>query len=311
MKKLLLASAALLGVAPGLAMAQATQPSQGTVVAPYGHGPMANDRSSATGDPATFAGLAAYAKNTAPTPGTVVIRLNGRVETEIVGSWSTNDHAVTGGVAYKTNPIGLNSYMRLYPGVDGLATNGLRYGASVELRENFPGSTAQTTPALTVAPSGSTYTSGQTVYVRRSFVYMGNDKVGVLRIGAADGVIGLFDPGIFSAARWDGGMGALNGAGPQGSGANGAFGVPFVLAQAGAEYGNTKIVYLTPQFAGFDFGLQYAPSMGNGFSSCSVAGPGCNNTTTGTDATRWYNQFAVGGRYMQKFGSVDVGAYAV
>ncbi len=46
----------------------------------------------------------------------------------------------------------------------------------------------------------------------------------------------------------------------------GAYAVPWVwLTQAGAEYGNNKIVYLSPQFYGFDFGLQYAPSMGNAF----------------------------------------------
>ena len=32
------------------------------------------------------------------------------------------------------------------------------------------------------------------------------------------------------------------------------------LATQGAEYGNTKVVYLSPQIAGFDFGLQWAPN---------------------------------------------------
>ena len=37
----------------------------------------------------------------------------------------------------------LNSFMRLYFGADAMATNGLRYGAGIELRENFPGFSRQ------------------------------------------------------------------------------------------------------------------------------------------------------------------------
>ena len=70
------------------------------------------------------------------------------------------------------------------------------------------------------------------------------------------------------------------------------------LAQAGAEYDNNKIVYLTPQYYGFDFGVQYAPSMGSveqmGALStpCAQAGPACINVSSGNDATRWLNQVA-------------------
>ena len=35
------------------------------------------------------------------------------------------------------------------------------------------------------------------------------------------------------------------------------------LGQAGNEYDNAKIVYLSPQIAGFDFGLLYAPNTSN------------------------------------------------
>jgi hypothetical protein len=202
--------------------------------------------------------------------------------------------------------------MRLYPGIDGMATNGLRYGASIELRENFPGSAAQPTVALTPAPTASAYSSSETVYVRRAFTYLANDNLGLVRFGQTDGVIGLFDPCIFTSQCWDAGAGNFNGGQAQGQGATGAFGIPFAfLAQAGAEYGNTKITYMSPQFFGFDFGVQYAPSMGNGYSSCTTAGAAnCNAETTGTDATRWYNQVGVGVRYQGVFGPVGVGAYA-
>jgi len=89
------------------------------------------------------------------------------------------------------------------------------------------------------------------------------------------------------------------------------------LSQAGNEYDNAKIVYLTPQFFGFDFGIQYAPNMGNRFSDsagsspyqpgvCTSAGANCIGLTSGNDATRWFNQVVVGGRYQGSFGGVDV-----
>jgi hypothetical protein len=324
MRKLMLAGTAILGATSGIAMAQVGPangnltfaPTQGQLALPWGQGPATNNNNNTIGRPSTYVGGAAFGKNAVPTPGTVVIRLNGRVEVNMLAEWSTNNQVL----GAKTNPITFSSYMRLYPAVDGMATNGLRYGAAIELRENFPGSSAQQTPSLTPAPSGSTYSSGQTVYVRKAFTYLANDYLGLVRFGNGDGVIGLFDPCIFSSDCWDVGITGLNGGQAQVNGVTGAFAVPYVwLAQAGVEYSNTKIVYLSPQFFGFDFGVQYAPSMGNGFSTCTTAGgigmvpaqANCNSETTGTDATRWYNQVAVGARYQGNFGPVAVGAYAV
>jgi len=320
MRKLLLASAAMLGATTGLASAQAPtpagaaqmmQPTQGQMALPWAQGPTANNNNNAYGMPSTYAGGAAVGKNTSPTPGTVVIRLNGKVEFDALASWSTN-HQVTG--VGKVNPVSFAAFMRLYPGIDGMATNGLRYGASIELRENFPGpaGSAQTTPVLSPgAPSGSSYTSGETVFVRRAFVYLAGDNIGVLRMGQTDGVIGLFDPCIYSSQCWDAGIGNFNGGQMQAQNVNGATGIPFVwLAQAGAEYGNEKIVYLSPQFFGLDFGVQYAPSMGNGYSACNNAGlANCNGETSGADGSRWYNQVGVGARYQGVFGPVSLGAY--
>ncbi len=319
MRKLLLASAAMLGATSGLAMAQAPiySPTQGQSMMPGNPVTPSSsfDQSNAYGNVVGHVGGAMYAPLMLPQPGTVVIHLGGKVEVDMNAQWSTNNQTL----GAKANPVTFGSYMRLYPGVDGMATNGLRYGASIELRENFPGSSAQQTAPLTPAPSASTYASSQTVFVRRAFTYLANDNLGLVRFGNTDGVIGLFDPCIFSAQCWDAGAGNFNGGQAQGNGVAGAFAIPFAfLAQAGAEYGNTKVTYLSPQFFGFDFGVQYAPSMGNGFSSCTTAGgigyapaqANCNNETTGTDGTRWYNQVGVGARYQGAFGPLTVGAYA-
>ena len=394
MRKILLASTAMLGATVGIASAQAPQPAaaammmqptQGQFALPWAQGPTVNNNNN-TLEATNYVGSSKYGANAVPPPGTVVIRLNGRVQAEAMGVWSTNHQlgstAVTGlpgqGAAAgtptlagaKTNALTLDSYVRLYPGVDGMATNGLRYGAAVEIRVNtgtvggstsLTGATGGGNPStvsaatFSVLPTGATlaanqtvvgsagagtganivstagttanqsalgapasspgaYNLGQTLYVRRAFAYLAHDNLGLMRIGVTDGVIGLFDTGIFSAAgaNFDGGLGGLNGAGPQGNGGvTGAFAVPYVLSQTGAEYSNVKIVYLTPQFFGFDFGVQYAPSMGNGASTCAQAGFACNAATSGNDPTRWYNQVAVGARWQGVFGPVAAGVYGV
>jgi len=322
MRKLLLASAAMLGATSGLAMAQlapavlAPNPNQGqTPTAPASTSSIGNTVNNTVGQPDTFQGVTPrfFGAVATPTPGTLVIKLNGKVEVDMNAAFTTVNNSYTPGA--KVNPVSFGSFFRLYPAVDGMAANGLRYGASVELRENAPGSAAQPTPALAPAPSGSTYSSGETIFVRRAFTYMAADNVGMVRFGQTDGVIGLFDPCIYSSQCWDAGIGNFNGGQMQGQSPSGAVGIPFVwLAQAGAEYGNTKVVYMSPQFFGFDIGAQYAPSMNNGYSACGTgtqAATTCNSTTTGTDPTRWYNQVAIGLRYQGIFGPVIVGAYAM
>jgi hypothetical protein len=95
-----------------------------------------------------------------------------------------------------------------------------------------------------------------------------------------------------------------------------AVGLPFVwLNQPGAEYANNKIVYLTPQYSGFDFGVQYAPSMANMLqgggvgAGCTQAGPTCINVSSGNDPTCWLNQLGTGLRFQHTFGAVDVKVY--
>jgi hypothetical protein len=337
MRKLLLASAALLCAGDGFAMAQTpaapvANPSQGQLAAPYGAGPAANNNNNAWGVANTPSGSTAagplstiYAPNVnaVPAPGTIVIRLNGRVEVDMEAGFTSVDKGVNANGTpngYKVSPLGIGSYFRLYPAFDGMAANGLRYGASVEIRENFGAADrpfAATGATGTTANSPSANSSTETLFVRRAFTYIASDKAGLVRFGQGDGVIGLFDNCIFTSQCWDAGIGNFNGGDNiQATSPQYTAGVPFVwLAQAGADYDNNKIVYMSPQFFGLDFGVQYAPNMGNAFQAgglnagCAQAGPTCISVTSGNDATRWYNQVGAGARYQQTFGFVDFKLY--
>lgn len=305
-----------------------------------------------------------------PTPGTIVVHIGARVETDFIAAWTSADSrfftapvgtpggapiapgtttpgavvgtsgvssglpsagAVAGvngtGVA-KLAPLTLGNFARAYFGADGMATNGLRYGAGIELRENFSGNYSGQSP--------SSYSSTETVFVRRAFTYVAGDGWGIFRAGQADGVIGIFDNGVTTFQflptnnlQNGDGYAALVPANTS---------VPFFfLSGAGAEYTNTKLVYLSPQFSGVDFGVQYAPSMSNGYGSdgaalgglapgaysgsgigtgivCTTATTGCPNTSSAPgalDGARILNQTAVGARYQGVLGGVGVLAYAV
>jgi hypothetical protein len=325
-----MASAAILGATGSLALAQtAPNPSQGKYIAPASGGPAANNSNNSWGIAGNPSGSAAAGPNSVvfgtssaiPEPGTIVIRLNGKIETSISAIYTSADVGRTAAGAYngfKVNPVNVGSYARLYPGFDGKAANGLRYGASMELRQNFLAGNQSNVTTGGAATSPSANSSQQTVFVRRAFTYVASDQAGILRVGMGDGVIGLLDNGVFSSQNWDAGLGGFNGGDNQSLSPLGPVGIPFVfLTGAGAEYDNNKLVYMSPQFAGFDMAFQYAPNMGNGFQNtglgvgCNQASANCLSLTTGNDATRWYNQVAVGARYQQTFGAVDVKFYGV
>jgi hypothetical protein len=364
MRKYLLAGVATLGTG-GLAYAQAptaAPPSvtEGTVVtAPAGGPSYANNNNNYQA--AQLPGPVAN-----PTPGTIVIHVNGKVQVDVWGLWSSGDTAAhtaplgapgaapvtitvppgggvvtlppttslgailgnTGTGVSKVQPQGIAAFARIYLGADAMATNGLRYGAAIEVRQNFSGQ-----PDSNTSSGASGYDSLNTMYVRRAFTYLAGEQWGIVRVGVADGLIGIFDNGVTSFQFLP--TGNLNGGDLEGS-AIGNSGVPFFfLGQAGNEYDNAKIVYLSPQIAGFDFGFQYAPNTSNGngntssgggiFSSltgagtgtgvtCGVATTGCPGLSSGPgiqDGSRALNQTAFGVRYQGTLGGVGVLAYGV
>jgi hypothetical protein len=344
MRKFLLASVATLGTGglTGVALAQPAggpvgAPTQGQVAYPAAPAPTAYVNNNNNYQAPMLPGPLAN-----PTPGTIVVHINGKVQVDAGATWTSADtrfagtfpatpaNPVVGQV--KLQPVTLSVFAREYFGADGMATNGLRYGAAIELRNNFTG---QVSSQASSGASG--YSSTQTVFVRRAFTYVAGDSWGIARFGLADGLIGIFDNGVTTFQFIP--TGNLNGGDLQSIMPSGVT-PPFVfLSQAGNEYDNVKAVYMSPQIAGFDFGLQYAPNTTNGFgisstnpanaglgtanlafngigtgNTCSVANTGCASLSAGPgglDGARTMNQYAVGARYQGVFGGVGVLAYVV
>ena len=282
-----------------------------------------------------------------PTPGTVTVRLNGRFRAYggvidqnqartsnfAVGAAqataSTQNAAGQNIASTTTFNQGLNkvsnygafTYARLYPGFDGVATNGLKYGASLEIRQdnNFGAGGGVANGSVT----GSNRTR-DLLYFRRQWGYLGTDKFGQIRIGAADNPASLFLTGSFENFN-DGG---LNGDLPGFLPGNLALAWPF--ADVGNIYATTKIVYLSPQFFGVDFGLSYEPTTGAGggdngagcgpspaFGTVAnggngVATPGCDflSSTSTADYARRKNTYEGLVRYRGTFGPVGLAATA-
>ena len=314
MRKLLLASVATLGASAamvGMAFAQgapAMNDLQGHMATPESGG------SYTFGDNNYMSGTMQKGAVANPTPGTMVIRIGVRVFVNASENFSNLNKVGTD----KLSPTQFAEYMRIYPGVDAMATNGLRYGAAVELRQNFGAPTG-----TTGANGGTGYTSTQTVYVRRAFAYVAGDSWGIVRFGEMDGLIGTYDNGGQTTGVYLSPTGTIVGGDLQSMGPGNAYMTPFFAAQSGNEYGNTKVVYLSPNLSGFDFGFQYAPNPFNGYAigaggCASAAGggacPNLSSTATingGSFGSRTENQYAVGARYSGVLGGVGILAYGV
>ena len=309
MRKLLLASAATVGLV-GTAMAQTPPaptemlgiPSQPSV---YLGG---NNALNSDGGPLPTAPYT-------PTPGTMTIHLNGRVW----GYFGVQGGTSSDFAGNKVNPYQMIGYFRLYPGMDALATNGLRYGGIVEIRQNFVGQTLGlniTAPAGTSNPgagaafsnSTSAASCASTLYVRREAVYLGSDQVGIVRIGQDDGPFSQFDNGV---TTFQFGTGAWNGDAPDNFVGSGIVVFPF-WSGIGAEYVPSKVAYYSPRWAGFDFGVSFAPNNGaNTASVCPVAAAGCQAISTATSPAfggenRQTNWYEVMGRYQGNFGGLGI-----
>jgi len=311
MRKLLLTGTALMG-SIGLAAAQTPPPASPLPIEMLGYpsqpsAPLTgNNAINQDGGP-----MGAGPQN--PTPGSMVIHLNGAIwgYAGFVGGSGVTGTGTGGSKLMGFQWVG---YARLYPGVDAMAANGLRYGAIAEIRQNFIGQGYGSTSAglngaganYSTSPSGDSCAS--TLYFRREAIYVGSNQVGLFRLGQDDGAASQFDNGI---TTWQFGTGAWNGDGPDVMPGNAQVNFPWWSGD-GANYDVSRLTYFSPRFAGFDVAADYAPNNGaNNAASCAVATAGCDqliSNATGAfgGAGRPINWWTVAGRYQGTLGPVGL-----
>ena len=208
------------------------------------------------------AATVADAQTASPAPGTITVRLNGRFRFYAYGAFD-KDADVAG---QKQTNYGFADYARLYPGFDGVAANGLKYGASLEIRQD-------NNSAAGGGQYGSVSQQNRSrgnLYLRREWGYIGTDQLGTIRLGSTDQPTSLYMTGNFE--NFD--AGGLNGDTP--AFVNGNLQVTWPFADVGSYYTTTKAIYLSPQLYGFDFGISYEPSTANvngGANGCGAGSP--------------------------------------
>jgi predicted porin len=178
--------------------------------------------------------------------------------------------------------------------VTGKAANGLSYGGVIELQNDNSGASG----------------AGSAVDIDEAYVFLSSPTLGTMRFGEEDNAASLMQVRVPS----------ITGFGPDGDWddnviSNGARTGTAPSVLTGINDGNdaTKIVYLSPQFFGFDFGVSYAPTAGEG--ERAWFGRSVDNLASLTtvqplqrDRTSLRNELAGAVRYRGSFGNVGVAA---
>lgn len=227
-----------------------------------------------------------------PPPGSVTVTLRLRDYTDLgYGSDSGTVAKGTNGQpnGYKQQNFQILNFIRLYPRLAGTAANGLLYGAQVQLRQNS-------------GAGGST--GGNTLYVRQAGAYIGLPTLGTLWTGQVSGALTQFLVG--TQEDWDAGNGGWNGDSPYLLSAGTV--VSWLWPDAGGTYTSNKIVYISPKFAGFDFGVSFEPSYSTGAAgansnSQATSGGSILSSAPGGLAVR-RNTYDLAARYTGSFGPV-------
>ncbi len=285
MRKILLGTTAVVGaalLAPG-AFAQAPV----TTVPGGGAG--------LRGDATTGASAVTVPAPAIAAPGGLGIRLGGFFDFRsayIQDDWdrarSRNSLGANGGGpnAAARNRYDFQNDSELFVFVDGRAANGLTYGAEFQFQMDGVGGTSNTVVDLDEA-----------------FMFIGTPTLGRLTFGQEDNAASLLQiraPGVGELADGNWSDFIINA---------GLFSSAYMLAGINDGNDSTKIIYTSPQFAGFDFGVSYAPqsrSEGRAIAQTGTLGGAVTNFQR--DRTTAENEIAVALRYRGTFGPVGVNA---
>jgi predicted porin len=186
--------------------------------------------------------------------------------------------------------VDFQSDMELNVFVDGKAANGLRYGLVLEFQVDNVGAGAP----------------GSAIDTDEFYGYLSHPTLGTLRFGDEDNGANLLQVraplvrGADTDNYWD-----------EFTFRSGADASPSLFTSLSDGSDVSKVIYLSPQFFGFDFGLSYAPTAGEGerFSLGTTVSPSvATGAVAQRDRSARRNELAGGIRYRGTFGGLGVAA---
>ena len=190
-------------------------------------------------------------------------------------------------------------YGRIWVGGDGVAANGLRYGARLEIR----------------MPTGANARGDGrgTLQFRRALGYVGTPTLGQLRFGS--GQVTAVEQMTVGHIMGSIATGLLDG--DNNTVAGGTTASSFFYSSSLVN-NRTAIGYFSPQFFGFDLGLSYSPNDGNLNGNCAPGAAAADfdqcdrlsTSSTQAGAARLRNQIDAMLRYRGTFGPVGLAASA-
>jgi predicted porin len=193
--------------------------------------------------------------------------------------------------------IDFRNEVEIQVSVAGKAANGLTYGAVVEFQNDNQGSSI--------------------VDLDEAWVWISSPTLGTVRFGEEDSAASIMQvrlPTINAMGPdgdWDDGI-----IGPL-SGSTVAGGAPSLITGVNDGNDSTKIIYMSPQFFGFDFGVSYAPNQNEGERMIAgravdtltvTPGGGLFPTSAQRDMVTLTNEVSYAARYRGSFSNVGVQA---
>lgn len=216
------------------------------------------------------------------------VRLGGFFEFRTYSINDDNDrNAVTnaaGNRRFGRQPVDFQNELELNVFIDGKASNGMTYGAVFEFQMD-----------------GNQTLTANAVNMDEAYAFISHPTFGTVRFGAEDSAASIMQvraPTI------------------QGTSVSDFFDEAFIRQSSitGMNDGNdaTKIIYLSPQFFGFDFGLSYAPNPGEGEGQGETGGTAPAGVfTRDRDRLNQRNEVTAALRYRGVFGPVGLSLSAV
>lgn len=175
------------------------------------------------------------------------------------------------------NNVGSTSFlsdMEINVIVRGKAANGLAYGATIEVQSDGQGA------------------NSTVLDLDEAWGFISSPTLGTVQFGDQDSAANQLNVGIPT----------LHQSGPSGAWIDFAGSGQYLNSTINDGNDSTKIIYLSPQFAGVDFGVSFAPDGGQGESQFAATGLLRRSDT----ATSIRNEISGGVRYRGSFGNVGV-----